>query len=296
MNDKQIKFALSLAKHKRFSTVAEKYYVTSSTVSKQVSMLEEEIGFDLFIRNRHGVSLSKEGEMLIPVIKEGWDNYLKKLDEISKIKSGINTLYIGFQESFDSNPDLIRSVSEIRKAFPDTDVSVSSFSYKELVDMVSAGKADILFCPKECISTDAFLQYPLWTKPNALMVPANHPLATKESIKDYDFSNEKFMILYVGPTDKKTIAEKIKKEFGVEDKNILLFDNIENFYSNLETLGGLTVLPMLDMYLNDSRFRFISLDKNVWSDCTVVAAWGRDNDKPALLEFVNILKKHFPGN
>lgn len=52
-----------------FSRAAEELGYTQSAVSQMVRSLEEELHTTLFIRSRHGVSLTANGEELLPHIR-----------------------------------------------------------------------------------------------------------------------------------------------------------------------------------------------------------------------------------
>ena len=50
MTSKQIECFLSVSESLNFTQSSKKLYSSQSTVSRQISLLEEELGFDLFVR------------------------------------------------------------------------------------------------------------------------------------------------------------------------------------------------------------------------------------------------------
>jgi DNA-binding transcriptional LysR family regulator len=48
MTDYQIDYFLSAAKHRNFTRAAEEHFTSQPTVSRQVALLEEELGVTLF--------------------------------------------------------------------------------------------------------------------------------------------------------------------------------------------------------------------------------------------------------
>lgn len=66
MEIRQLKYFLQVAETLNFSKASRKLYVTQSTLSQQISHLEQEIGMPLFERNSHEVYLTEAGKELLP--------------------------------------------------------------------------------------------------------------------------------------------------------------------------------------------------------------------------------------
>lgn len=60
----------AVARHENLTKAANELHVTQSAVSRQIALLEDYLGVQLFYRNRHGVNLTREGKeyasMIIP--------------------------------------------------------------------------------------------------------------------------------------------------------------------------------------------------------------------------------------
>mgnify|MGYP003337658953 FL=1 len=55
MNDRQLRYALSVWRERSFSKAAERLNVSQPSVSEQIRGLEQELGFELFRRTGRGV-------------------------------------------------------------------------------------------------------------------------------------------------------------------------------------------------------------------------------------------------
>lgn len=71
MEIRQLKYFLQVAETLNFSKASRKLYVTQSTLSQQISHLEQEIGMPLFERNSHEVYLTEAGKNCCPTPKDG---------------------------------------------------------------------------------------------------------------------------------------------------------------------------------------------------------------------------------
>ncbi|MCI8275619.1 MAG: LysR family transcriptional regulator [Lachnospiraceae bacterium] len=57
----------AVAEHRNMTHASEKLHLTRSAISHAVSRMEQELGFSLFIKTTHGISLTTNGEMLLPL-------------------------------------------------------------------------------------------------------------------------------------------------------------------------------------------------------------------------------------
>ena len=57
------------AKYSSFSMAAQSLYISQSAISQCIRQLEKDLGCQLFIRSKRGVSLTKEGEILFAKVE-----------------------------------------------------------------------------------------------------------------------------------------------------------------------------------------------------------------------------------
>ncbi len=65
MNDRQLRYAHAVWHERSFSRAAVKMGVSQPTLSGQIKLLEEELGFSLFYRNSRGVASSANGQAFL---------------------------------------------------------------------------------------------------------------------------------------------------------------------------------------------------------------------------------------
>ncbi|MCR5230250.1 MAG: LysR family transcriptional regulator, partial [Solobacterium sp.] len=65
MNTKQIDCCIELARTLNFSRAADNLFISQPTLSYQIRLLEEEIGFALFERSGKGASLTPAGAQFV---------------------------------------------------------------------------------------------------------------------------------------------------------------------------------------------------------------------------------------
>ena len=60
----QIHYFLTVAKTLNFTEASKTLYISQPALSKQINVLEEELGFSVLKRNKRNVILTPEGELL----------------------------------------------------------------------------------------------------------------------------------------------------------------------------------------------------------------------------------------
>src|SRR5690606_17078633 len=88
MTLQQIRYFLVLAKELHFWKTAEKVYTSQSSLSRQIQMLEEEVGIQLFERNKRNVKLTEAGKFLQARWEIQLDEFDRSLREAKKIHQG----------------------------------------------------------------------------------------------------------------------------------------------------------------------------------------------------------------
>lgn len=80
MDEFKLRCFLGVALHKSFSRAAKELHVVQPTISRQIALLEEELGAQLFLRDTHSVKLTTAGKRLLEHAN-AYITQLHKLDE-----------------------------------------------------------------------------------------------------------------------------------------------------------------------------------------------------------------------
>ena len=70
MNDLQIDYFMAAATNLSFTKTSEELFVSQPAISKQISLMEKELGVKLFIRNNKKTTLTKAGELYYEFFRE----------------------------------------------------------------------------------------------------------------------------------------------------------------------------------------------------------------------------------
>ena len=70
MNDLQIDYFMAVATNLSFTKTSEELFVSQPAISKQISLMEKELGVKLFIRNNKKTTLTKAGELYYEFVRD----------------------------------------------------------------------------------------------------------------------------------------------------------------------------------------------------------------------------------
>ncbi|MBQ7288612.1 MAG: LysR family transcriptional regulator [Clostridia bacterium] len=167
MNPKQLQYAIELAKTCNFSKASEKLNITQPALSKQIMLLEKDLGVKLFDRNCAPLRLTPAGEHFIREAKE----LLYKEEQLKRSLESFSTgergrLVIG-ASPFRSLYLIPAIVKKVRERFPGVEISLYDTNSEQIRKDVIDGKLD--FAIVNLPVDDSVLEYtPI--EPDALVL------------------------------------------------------------------------------------------------------------------------------
>jgi DNA-binding transcriptional LysR family regulator len=146
VNTQQIKYFAAVARHLNFTEAARSVHLSQPALSKQIALLESELGFNLFIRTSRSVRLTPAGVVLLKEL-EHISGLLEAAIENARAASTGKTgnLSVGCLEALDIREFLPDAIAAFIKKYPDIKLSLERKSFKALLDALYGGTLDIIF-------------------------------------------------------------------------------------------------------------------------------------------------------
>jgi LysR family glycine cleavage system transcriptional activator len=113
-----------------FTQAGEQLNVTQSAVSRQVKLLEDLLGNQLLERKHHQLILTEAGRLLLPVLRQSFDQIDFVLRGI-KEQQTINKLTLNVPPTF-AHRWLIPRLSKLKHQYPDLDLTITTNSHDTL--------------------------------------------------------------------------------------------------------------------------------------------------------------------
>ena len=181
MELRQLKYFLRVAETLNFSAAARDLFITQSTLSQQILMLERELNQPLFLRNSREVTLTEAGQTLLPLAKEtirSADNCLLRLDELKNLTGG--ELNIGVTFSFTSI--MAETLTAFLRRYPHVKMNVSQSSMADLMERLSHHELDFVLAFRPLVGNPRIESRPLFHNRLAAIVDERHALASRKTI------------------------------------------------------------------------------------------------------------------
>lgn len=246
----ELKFVIAVAKERNFRRAADKCYVSQPALSLAIKKLEDDLGVLIFERSRSDVSPTPIGEQIIT-------QAIKALEEVAQIreiaKQGNNQLDGAFRLGliYSVGPYLLPEIIPIlRKNAPNMPLEIEENLTAHLETQLKNGVIDaaVIALPFEVSGINIM---PLYDEKYVVVVPSEHPWASRKKIHADELAEENVLLLNSGHCYSHQVLQAcpdLSRKGQVLQGNSL--ETIRNMVaSNL----GITVLPCsaaTERYLN----------------------------------------------
>lgn len=163
------------------SKAAEKMHVVQSAVSRQLQLLETELGSPLF--ERHGkrlLGLTPLGERI-----------MCEVEQIHQAKKNIQSMADDFRANRNATLHIATThtqakyllpvpVKKFRQHYPGIKIYMVQSSPDNLIDLLHRHQADIAICTEKLADDDRLILRPCYQWHHVAVVPKNHPLTRGE--------------------------------------------------------------------------------------------------------------------
>lgn len=104
------------AKYLSFTKAAEELYVSQGAISQRIKQLEQQLGFNLFVRLTRRLALTDEGQRLLTALTQSFDLIFSEIDDI-KFNELSGELYLGVAPTF-AQSWLLKRIKTFRDMYP----------------------------------------------------------------------------------------------------------------------------------------------------------------------------------
>ena len=188
----QLEYVRAVAKFQNFTRAAEEINVSQSSLSQQVSKLENELGVRLFDRTTRKVKLTPAG---VDFVRHA-NNILLEIDEATSTIQEYLTVERGHIDLGVFPPigsfQLTSLIADFQKTFPGVKLSFYEAECEELIDMLLASRINLAFLSEIDDAPVSF--HNLLVDEVSLIVNSFHPLAVQQSVSLAELAGESFII------------------------------------------------------------------------------------------------------
>lgn len=287
----QIQCFLSVAETLSFTEAANQMYIAQSSLSRNISHLEEEVGMALFARTKKNVQLTPSGTVLYTefskLLKLG-QLALEKAKNAELGKSGV--IKIGVLETQRTENFLPERISHIRQAHPNIQINMKSGTFRELRNAIKDNLIDLAitldFDLEEYPTDEIIYQVFFQTRPKCVISKSN-PLASSPSFQLGDLSSE--TMIAISPEESKGAYNSIIQfceRHNITPANTIFVNSIQNIRLEVESGIGFSVLD--DNCFASASSSILSIPFDITDPLNLIAVWKKENMNPVIPLFTSL--------
>jgi DNA-binding transcriptional LysR family regulator len=179
-----------VARTLNFTRAAEECNVAQPSLTRAIRQLEDELGGDLFRRERPHAQLTDLGQRMNPLLQQCYDSALGARSLASSIKSGeVGSLRIAVSATIETAL-LMPYILKLRKHFKRLEVKLLRGTATQVAEFMKSGSAELAIASSLGNTWDRLDTWPLFTEGFVLLVDRNHHLAGCRSIQLPDIRGE----------------------------------------------------------------------------------------------------------
>ncbi|MBF0273136.1 MAG: CysB family HTH-type transcriptional regulator [Magnetococcales bacterium] len=181
----QLKYLCEVARRGLNVTAAsERLHTSQSGVSRQIQLLEEELGVEVFVRNgRRLVGVTESGQMILDIAKRilhDTENLRMVGREFSSESRGSLTIATTHTQARYVLP---RVIPAFMQKYPNVRLRLHQGNPPHVVEMVASGQANLGIATEAIAECKELISFPCLEWQHVVVAPGGHPLSKESPIR-----------------------------------------------------------------------------------------------------------------
>jgi DNA-binding transcriptional LysR family regulator len=242
----QLRYFVAAAEENGISRAAEKLRISQPALSRQIALLEQELGADLFKRERQRVSLTPAGRFFLPRARQILCDLEAAAQQVGEQFGGDRrTLRLGFIGAF--LDDLVAPATrDFARTHPRTQVSLFDLPPQGQIERLRNGELDAaILANLEERDRRRFRCRHLLRNRMAAVMPSAHPLARRKSLRLAELSAERWLSLsdafFPG---RRAFFESCCQAAGFKPRSVRDTDSLPLMFAAIANGEGMGIAPI----------------------------------------------------
>jgi DNA-binding transcriptional LysR family regulator len=239
---RRLQYFVAVARERNFTRAAEQLHIAQPALSRQVRLLEQELGVELLHRTTHDFELTAAGAFLLergPTVLASFDELWRAVGAYGAGKRGRVLIAYGASASYETAPRLVRALAE---RHPDVEITTAVRSVGEMVSGLRAGSLDlgIVRCPPQMANLEARA---IRLEPQHVLLRCDHPLASGSAVALADLAREALLLhpREANPGHYDAIVE-LCRSAGFEPRVILRSVSFDLAYTSIADSDAIAII------------------------------------------------------
>ncbi len=241
MDLRQLEIIRAIADAGSFTAAGEKLHVSQSAISRQILLLEEELGEPVFHRIGRRIRITPAGESLLQLshrVFQDLQDTVSLIGDTRESLRGTIRLVGGMTVCLYVFPALL---AEVRRVHPHLDMKITVGSADRSIALLRSGAGDLGLVTLPVDSSD-LIEAPLLQEELLLITYPTHPLARRKHITPADLDNQPFIPFETGSITRRLIDEFFTRQ-RIEAQIVMETENVEIIKAMVRNGLGISIIP-----------------------------------------------------
>src|SRR5713226_7778339 len=224
MDVRQLEMFRSVAEEGGFTRAAERLHVSQSAISRQVKLLEEELGGVLLHRGGKRVALTPPGELLLKTanrVHRDLQEVASQISDTHALHRGSLSLAGGMTVCMHILPRVLRKYLRLYK---EVDLRVVSAATETILRLIRNHEVDLALLTLPIVAKDVEV-VPVLKEEMVVVTAPGHPLSRERTIDAKSLGKYPLILYEAGSNTRKVLdqfflEEAISAEVAMETENV----------------------------------------------------------------------------
>ncbi|AHY46998.1 Transcriptional regulator [Rubrobacter radiotolerans] len=289
MNLQRLRYFVAVAEELSFTRAAEQLHMAQPPLSYQIRQLEEELGAQLFYRNKRNVRLTDAGRLLLEEARGLLVHAEQTASVVHRVGQGeVGRLSVGFVPSAANRllPPLLRAFGE---RFPSVELLLREVDPDRLLGSLGDGRVDVGFLYLPLFEEASLGSRAVSREPFVAALPDTHPLADEPRLTLGALAGEPFVLTprYRGAGLRDKIVAHCRRA-GFEPRVVQEAWLMQTTVSLVAGGIGVTLVPASLQNLQRTGVVYKSIE-GLSPEVELGAVWRRDDPSAVLRAFLGVV-------
>lgn len=219
MKLQQLRYIWEVAHHDlNVSATAQSLYTSQPGISKQIRLLEDELGVEVFSRSgKHLTRITPAGEAILRTAGE----ILRKVESIKQVAQEFSNERKGSLSIATTHTQaryvLPEIIGKFIKEYPDVSLQLNQGTPMQISEMAADGSVDFAIATEAMDLFSDLIMLPCYNWNRCILVPKNHPLCQLSALTIQDVAKHPLVTYVFGFTGRSKLDEAFM-EHGLAPK------------------------------------------------------------------------------
>ncbi|MCV6588546.1 MAG: HTH-type transcriptional regulator CysB [Marinobacterium sp.] len=219
MKLQQLRYIWEVARHDlNVSATAQSLYTSQPGISKQIRLLEDELGVEVFARSgKHLTRVTPAGEAILEVSGQ----ILQKVESIKQVaqefsdekKGSLDIATTHTQARYALPPAITRFIGQ----YPDVSLHMHQGTPMQISEMAADGTVDFAIATEALSHFSDLIMMPCYRWNRSVVVPRDHPLTQRSKLTLQDIAEFPIVTYVFGFTGRSKLDDAFRRE-GLDPK------------------------------------------------------------------------------